>query len=275
MKGILGQKVGMTQIYSAQGYSIPVTIIAVSPNIVTQVLSPEKNGYTALQLAAFEKKAKQTTKPLQKHFDKAQTAPKRFVKEIRNMSGYQIGDEVKVNIFKSGELVDVTGISKGKGFAGAIKRWNQTIGPKSHGGGGGSKPVRQTGSLGDISGNKVFRGMHMPGHLGHEQVTVQNLTVVDVNVRENYLLVKGSIPGPNKSYVVVKQAVKNLPNKSEIKLVNFKDEIRKNELLEEAKKYGAELDINMSVEQMEELINQAQAAKEQEEQAKKDEGGDK
>ena len=115
----------------------------------------------------------------------------------------------------------------------------------------------------------------MPGHLGHEQVTVQNLTVVDVNVRENYLLVKGSIPGPNKSYVVVKQAVKNLPNKAEIKLVNFKDEIRKNELLEEAKKYGAELDINMSVEQMEELINQAQAAKEQEEQAKKDEGGDK
>lgn len=271
MKGILGKKVGMTQIYSDHGYSIPVTIIQIEKNIVTKVLTKEKNGYTALQLATSDKKEKHSSKALVNHFKKANTTPKRFVKEIRDMEGYKLGDEIKPSIFKSGELVDVTGISKGKGFAGTIKRWNQHIGPKSHGGGGGSQPVRQTGSLGDISGNKVFKGMTMPGHLGNVQRTVQNLVIVDVNERDHYILVKGSIPGPNKSFVIIKQSVKQLPNKEEIKLVNFKTEIEKNELLEESKKVGAEINADMSVAEMKEIVEIAQAQKAQEELAKAEE----
>lgn len=268
MKGILGKKVGMTQIYSDHGYSIPVTIIQVEKNIVTKVLTQEKNGYKALQLATSEKKEKHSSKALINHFKKANTTPKRFVKEIRDMEGYKLGDEIKPSIFKSGELVDVTGISKGKGFAGTIKRWNQHIGPKSHGGGGGSQPVRQTGSLGDISGNKVFKGMTMPGHMGNVQRTVQNLVIVDVNEKDHYILVKGSIPGPNKSFVIIKQSVKQLPNKPEIKLVNFKTEIEKNELLEESKKVGAEINADMTVAEMKEIVDIAQAQKAQEELAK-------
>ncbi len=271
MKGILGKKVGMTQIYSDHGYSIPVTIIQIEKNIVTKVLTKETNGYIALQLATSEKKEKHSSKALINHFKKANTTPKRFVKEIRDMEGYKLGDEIKPSIFKSGELVDVTGISKGKGFAGTIKRWNQHIGPKSHGGGGGSQPVRQTGSLGDISGNKVFKGMTMPGHLGNVQRTIQNLVVVDVNERDHYILVKGSIPGPNKSFVIIKQSVKQLPNKEEIKLVNFKTEIEKNELLEESKKVGAEINADMSVAEMKEIVETAQAQKAQEELAKAEE----
>lgn len=271
MKGILGKKVGMTQIYSDHGYSIPVTVIQIEKNIITKVLTKDKNGYNALQLSTFDKKEKHTSKAMINHFKKANTTPKRFVKEIRDMEGFNLGDEVKPSIFKSGELVDVIGTSKGKGFAGTIKRWNQHIGPKSHGGGGGSQPVRQTGSLGDISGNKVFKGMTMPGHLGNVQRTVQNLVVVDVNEKEGYILVKGSIPGPNKGFVTIKQAVKQLPNKSEIKLVNFKEEIEKNELLEESKKVGAEINSDMSVEQMKEIVETAQKEKEHKEEVAKQE----
>lgn len=276
MKGILGKKLGMTQIYSNHGRSLPVTVIGIEKNIVTKILTKEKNGYEALQLSTFEKKEKHTSKAMIHHFKKANTTPKHFVKEIHNMVGYKLGQEVKADIFKSGELVDITGISKGKGFAGTIKRWNQHIGPKSHGGGGGSKPVRQTGSLGDISGNKVFKGMTMPGHLGHTKTTVQNLTVVDVNLKDNYILVKGSVPGPKNGFLVIKQAIKQLPNKESIELVNFKDEIKKNELLEEAKKYGAELDADMSIEQMEEIVKKAHEAKEFEDAKDKEkEEGDK
>lgn len=268
MKGILGKKVGMTQIYSDHGYLIPVTIIQIEKNIVTKVLTKDKDGYNAIQLATGDKKEKHTPKAMINHFKKANTTPKRFVREIRDMEGYNLGDEVKPAIFKSGELVDVIGTSKGKGFAGTIKRWNQHIGPKSHGGGGGSQPVRQTGSLGDISGNKVFKGMTMPGHLGNERTTIQNLLVVAVNEKEGYILVKGSIPGANKNFVIIQQAVKQLPNKAEIKLVNFKEEIAKNELLEESKKVGAEINSDMSVEEMKEVVEQAQHEKEEEQQAK-------
>lgn len=254
MKGILGKKTGMTQIYSDHGKSIPVTMIEIDKVIVSKVLTKEKDGYDALQLSTFDKKKSKINKPETGHFKKANTAPKRFVKEIRDMSGYSLGDEISVSIFKSGDLVDVIGISKGKGFAGAIKRHNQKIGPKSHGGGGGSKPVRQTGSLGDISGNKVVKGMTMPGHMGHVRRTVQNLTIVNVNLKENYLLVKGSIPGPNKSFVIIKEAVKKLPNKDVIRLVNIREEIEKNELLEEAKKVGAEINVDMSVDEMKEIV---------------------
>ncbi|MBN3534997.1 50S ribosomal protein L3 [Mycoplasma procyoni] len=258
MKGILGRKVGMTQIYSDTGMSIPVTVIEVKPNVVTQVFSKEHDGYDALQLGLEDKKASRQTKPEQGHFKKANTTPKRFVKEIRGMQGFELGQNVDSSIFSVGELVDVTGTSKGKGFAGTIKRHNQAIGPKSHGGGGGSQPIRQTGSLGDISGNKVVKGMTMPGQLGYVKRTVQNLEIVKIDLENNILLVKGSIPGPNKSFVVVKSAVKQLPAKEAVVLVDLKEALEKNHLFELAKKYNVELHMEMSLAEMKKLISEAE-----------------
>ncbi|UUM19956.1 50S ribosomal protein L3 [Mycoplasma sp. 1578d] len=262
MKGILGRKVGMTQIYTDQGYSIPVTVIEVQPNVVSKVLTQEKDGYVATQLATVDKKPSRVNKPDTGQFKKANTTPKRYVKEVRNMSGYELGQTVSADIFQAGELVDVTGTSKGKGFAGTIKRHNQHIGPKSHGGGGGSQPVRQTGSLGDISGNRVYKGMTMPGHLGHVKTTVQNLEVVKVDVENGLLLIKGSIPGPKKSLVVVKQAAKGLPNKEAIKLVDIKEVLLMNELVEKAKKYHIEVTVGMHSNELAQLIADAEAKEE-------------
>ncbi|AAT27721.1 50S ribosomal protein L3 [[Mycoplasma] mobile] len=269
MKGILGQKIGMTQIYTAQGNKVPVTVIEVKPNVVTHKFENTKDGYVALQLGAFDQKERKFKKPEIGHFKKSNTTPKRFVKEIRNMDGYNLGDLVKADIFKSGELVDVTGISKGKGFAGTIKRHNQKIGPKSHGGGGGSKPVRQTGSIGDIAGNKVLKGMTMPGHLGNVQRTIQNLEVVKVDIKNNILLVKGSVPGPKNCFLIIKSAIKNLPSREAIELVNIKEAILKNQLLESAKKYGAEVSVDMKIHEMEEIIHAAMKEKEKLEQEAK------
>ncbi|AHH45346.1 50S ribosomal protein L3 [Mesomycoplasma bovoculi] len=223
MKGILGRKVGMTQVFSQDGQVIPVTVIEAQPNVVTAELTKEKNSYQAIQLGVFDKKTSRINKPEKGHFDKAQTTAKRFVREFRDFEGYKLGDKIDLSIFSEGEFVDVVGTSKGKGFAGTIKRYNQAIGPRSHGGGGGSKPIRQTGSIGDISGNKVVKGMTMPGHLGHERVTVQNLEVIKIDLANNVLLVKGSIPGPKKSYVIVKQASKNSTAKTPINLVNYSE----------------------------------------------------
>lgn len=259
MKGILGRKIGMTQIYTELGFAIPVTVVEVQPNVVTKVLSKDKDGYEAVQLSAFEKKVSRTNKPLKGQFEKAKTTPKRYIKEIRNMSGYELGQLVDAAIFKAGELVDVTGTSKGKGFAGAIKRWNQHIGPKSHGGGGGSQPVRQTGSLGDISGNKVVKGMTMPGHLGNVRTTVQNLEIVKVDVQNNLILIKGSIPGAKNSFVMVRQAVKGLPNREAIKLVDMNEIVKMNELMEKAKKFNIEVAIGTNSTELEALIKEAEA----------------
>ncbi|MBW0595101.1 50S ribosomal protein L3 [Mycoplasmopsis anatis] len=260
MKGILGRKIGMTQIYTEFGLSVPVTVIEVEPNVVTSVLTKEKNGYEATQLSVFDKKEKRSNKPEIGHFSKANTTPKRYVKEVRDMVGYELGQKVDASIFASGELVDVTGISKGKGFAGTIKRWNQHIGPKSHGGGGGSQPIRQTGSLGDISGNKVVKGMTMPGQLGNTKTTVQNLEIVKVDVENNMILVKGSIPGPKKSFVMIKQAVKGLPNHEAIKLVDVKEVMLMNELVEKSKKYGIEVKVGMHSSELLPLIKAAEEA---------------
>lgn len=178
MKGILGRKVGMTQVFSEQGRSIPVTVVEVQQNVVTSVLTKEKNGYIATQLATFDRRENTSTKPLIGHLKKAETGAKRFIREIRDMEGYKLGDKLHGSIFNPGQLVDVEGVSKGHGFQGNIKRYGQHIGPKSHGGGGGSQPVRQTGSLGDMVSNRVFKGMTMPGHMGVDKVTVQNLEIV-------------------------------------------------------------------------------------------------
>ncbi|TNK81845.1 50S ribosomal protein L3, partial [Mycoplasmopsis pullorum] len=261
MKGILGRKIGMTQIYTEFGISVPVTVVEVQPNVVSKVLSSEKDGYVATQLAVFDKKASRSNKPETGHFKKANTTPKRYVKEIRDMSGYELGQVITAaEIFSAGELVDVIGTSKGKGFAGTIKRHNQAIGPKSHGGGGGSQPVRQTGSLGDISGNKVVKGMTMPGHLGNVRTTVQNLEVVKVLPNENLILIKGSIPGPKKSFVTIKQAVKGLPNHEAITLVDVQEVILMNELVEKAKKYNVEVVAGMHSSELLPLIQAEEEA---------------
>ncbi|WP_412031466.1 50S ribosomal protein L3 [Metamycoplasma buccale] len=257
MKGILGRKVGMTQLFTSNGDLIPVTIVEVKPNVVTKVLTSEKDGYVATQLALEDKKKSQIKKPEINRFKLANTTPKRFVKEIRKMSGYNLGDTIDASLFEAGEIVDVTAISKGKGFAGTIKRHNQHIGPKSHGGGGGSQPIRQTGSIGDISGNRVWKGMTMPGHLGTEQVTIQNLEVIKEDAENNMLIIKGSIPGAKGAFVVIKSAIKTSIKKQAIELLNLKEALAKNELFEQAKKYNVEINMEMSLKEMKNIVNEA------------------
>ncbi|MCR8613258.1 MAG: 50S ribosomal protein L3 [Mycoplasma sp.] len=259
MKGILGKKIGMTSVFSNSGLQIPVTLIEVPENIVSLVRTKDKDNYDALQLSVFDKKKSRQLKPEIGHFKKAKTTPKRFVKEIRNFTGFELGAKVDLSIFNVGELVDVTSVSKGKGFSGTIKRHNQAILAKSHGGGGGSKPVRLTGSIGDVSSNRVFKGMTMPGHMGNKQRTEQNLEIISINKDEKILLVKGSIPGPNKSFVVIKEAVKGLPSKTPFDLLNIKQIELKNELLEEAKKYSLNINTDMTVEEMKTKLEEAKA----------------
>jgi len=206
MKGILGKKLGMTQVFTPEGNVIPVTVIEASSNVVLQKKDLENDGYEAIQLGYSDKKEARANKPEVGHAKKAGTTPKRYVREIRgvDLAGYEVGQEVKVDIFAEGEFVDVTGISKGKGFQGVIKRWGQNRGPMAH----GSRYHRRPGSMGSIAANRVFKGKNLPGHMGHETVTIQNLEVVKVDAERNVLLVKGSIPGPKNSFVKVKQTIK-------------------------------------------------------------------
>ncbi|MNI25858.1 50S ribosomal protein L3 [compost metagenome] len=206
MKGILGKKLGMTQVFTPEGNVIPVTVIEASSNVVLQKKDVENDGYEAIQLGYSDKKESRSNKPEAGHAKKANTTPKRYVREIRNvdLAGYEVGQEVKVDIFAEGEFVDVTGISKGKGFQGVIKRWGQSRGPMSH----GSRYHRRPGSMGSIQANRVPKGKRLPGHMGSETVTIQNLEVIKVDAERNVILVKGSIPGPKNSFVKVKQTIK-------------------------------------------------------------------
>ncbi|WP_216831084.1 50S ribosomal protein L3 [Alkalihalobacterium elongatum] len=206
-KGILGKKIGMTQVFAENGDVIPVTVIEVTPNVVLQKKTVENDGYEAIQLGFDDQKANRVIKPEKGHAEKANTAPKRFVKEIRNvdLATFEVGQEVKADTFNVGDVVDVTGTSKGKGFQGAIKRHNQSRGPMSH----GSRYHRRPGSMGPVAPNRVFKGKALPGRMGGEQITVQNLEIVKVDTDRNLLLVKGNVPGAKKSYVTVKSAVKN------------------------------------------------------------------
>ena len=212
MKAILGRKVGMTQVFATDGTILPVTVIEVLPNVVMQKKTLENDGYEAVQLGYEDKKEKNANSPEKGHAAKANTAPKYFLKEVKGdeMMKYNLGDVVTVDIFQAGELVDVTAKTKGRGFTGAVKRWNNAVGPRSH----GSGYHRGPGSLA-VSGrynNTVRAGMHMPGHYGYEQVTTLNLTVVAVDVEKNALLVKGSVPGANKGLVTIRSAVKFTKN---------------------------------------------------------------
>ncbi|MDU0814549.1 50S ribosomal protein L3 [Bacillus siamensis] len=206
-KGILGRKIGMTQVFAENGDLIPVTVIEAAPNVVLQKKTAENDGYEAIQLGFDDKREKLSNKPEKGHVAKAETAPKRFVKELRgvDMDAYEIGQEVKVEIFSAGEIVDVTGVSKGKGFQGAIKRHGQSRGPMSH----GSRYHRRPGSMGPVDPNRVFKGKLLPGRMGGDQITVQNLEVVKVDAERNLLLIKGNVPGARKTLITVKSAVKS------------------------------------------------------------------
>ena len=220
-KGILGRKLGMTQVFSKDGKLIPVTVVEVEPNVVTQIKTVETDGYEAIQLAFDTKREKLSNKAEKGHLAKANTAPKRFLKEIRgvDISKYELGQELSVEVFEEGEMVDVTGISKGKGFQGVIKRYNQSRGPMGH----GSQYHRGVGSLGTMRPMRVLKGKKLPGHMGNVTVTMQNLEVVAVNKEENVILIKGNVPGPKKSLVIIKSAVKKPELKKEkVELVSYK-----------------------------------------------------
>ncbi len=205
-KGILGRKAGMTQVFTKEGKVIPVTVVEVEPNVVTQIKTKETDGYEAIQLGYMNRKEKNATKASIGHAKKAGTNPKRFLKEIRgvNTQDYALGQTLTASVFAAGEIVDVTGTSKGKGFQGVIKRHGQSEGPKTH----GSRYHRRPGSMGTMRPMRVLKGKKLAGHMGSEIVTVQNLEIIEVNEAENYILVSGNVPGPKNSLVLIRNAVK-------------------------------------------------------------------
>ena len=206
-KAILGTKIGMTQIFGEGGVVIPVTVVMAGPCVVTQKKTVETDGYEAVQVGFGDVKEKHLNKPQLGHFKKADTANKKYVREFRldDAENYSVKDEIKADVFAAGEKVDATAISKGKGFQGAIKRHGQSRGPMAH----GSKFHRHAGSNGPATTpGRVFKGKHMPGHMGHVQVTIQNLEIVRVDAEQNLILVKGAVPGPKKSLVTLKYSVK-------------------------------------------------------------------
>lgn len=206
-KGILGRKLGMTQVFTKSGKLIPVTVVEVEPNVVTQIKTMENDGYEAIQLGFDSKREKLVNKASIGHTNKANTTPKRFFKEIRgvDINAYTLGQELTADIFEAGEMVDVTGVTKGHGFQGVIKRHNQSRGPMGH----GSHYHRKPGSMGTMRPMRVFKGKKLPGHMGVLTVTIQNLEVVAVDMKNNCILIKGNVPGPKKSLVVIKTAIKN------------------------------------------------------------------
>ncbi len=206
-KAILATKVGMTQIFNEDGVLTPVTVLQAGPCVVTQVKTVENDGYSAVQVGFVDKREKLVNKPLKGHFDKAGVSYKRYVRELKleDAESYTLAQEIKADIFAAGDKIDVTAISKGKGFQGAIKRHGQHRGPMAH----GSKFHRHAGSNGACSDpSKVFKGKKMPGQMGHKRITIQNLEVVRVDADKNLLLVKGAVPGPKKALVTVKETVK-------------------------------------------------------------------
>ncbi len=207
MKAILGKKIGMTQVFTEQGDVVPVTVLESGNMVVVQKKTEEKDGYNAIQVGFGETKIKNVIKPKKGHFDKSKVEPKRFLRELKvdNIDDYEVGQKIGVDVFKAGEKVDVSGISKGKGFQGSIKRHGHARGDMSH----GSKFHRLRGSLGASAGvGKVVKGMKAHGHMGNEKVTVLNLEVVKVDADKNLILLKGAVPGPKKGLVKIREAVR-------------------------------------------------------------------
>ncbi len=221
MKGILGRKVGMTSVFTKEGRLLPVTVIEVLPNKVMQIKTVEKDGYNAIQLGAIDKKESRATKAEIGSAKKANTTPKRFLKEIRDFEGsYNVGDEIAANLFTVGEIVDVTGTTKGKGFAGVIKRHNQSRGPMGH----GSHYHRRPGSLGTMLPKRVLKGKKLAGHMGVETVTIQNLEVIEANKNENYILISGNVPGAKNSLILIRTAVKGNKKMNPKEIISYEPE---------------------------------------------------
>ena len=220
MKGILGRKIGMTQVFTESGKLIPVTVVEVEKNVVTQIKTKENDGYEAIQLGFGNTREKLATKASAGHAAKAQTTPKRFFREIKgvDINSYTLGQEISADIFTPGEVVDVTGTTKGKGFQGVIKRHGQSRGPMGH----GSHYHRRPGSMGTMRPMRVFKGKKLAGHMGTLTVTIQNLEVVAVDLENNVILIKGNVPGPKKGLVIIKSAVKANGKINEMEnLVNY------------------------------------------------------
>ncbi len=234
MKGILGRKIGMTQVFTTNGKLIPVTVIEIEPNVVTQIKTIEKDGYDAIQLGYETVREKVSNKAKIGHTKKANTEPKRFLREIRgvNVENYTLGQEIKADVFAKGEIVDVSGISKGKGFQGVIKRYNQSRGPMGH----GSQYHRGVGSLGTMLPMHVLKGKKLPGHMGNVACTIQNLEIVDVDLENNVILVKGNVPGPKKSLVMIRTSVKKgeKVNESEELITYVEIPVEETETVEES-----------------------------------------
>lgn len=243
-KGILGRKIGMTQVFTKSGKLIPVTVVEVEPNVVTQIKTVETDGYDAIQLGFDTKRAKLATKASIGHTNKANTTPKRFFREIRgvDVNNYTLGQELNVTTFTEGEVVDVTGTTKGKGFQGVIKRHNQSRGPMGH----GSHYHRGPGSMGTMRPMRVFKGKKLPGHMGTLTVTIQNLEIVAVDLENNCLLIKGNVPGPKKSLVLIRTATKN-PGK-----INEAEELITYEVVEHAEEVETTEEVVETTETVEE-----------------------
>ena len=221
MKGILGRKLGMTQVFTKEGKLIPVTVIEVQPNTVMQVKTVETDGYSAIQVGMVDKKEARANKPEMGRAKKANTTPKRFLKEIRDYDGtVNIGDVITANTFEVGDVVDVTGTSKGHGFTGVIKRHNQSRGPETH----GSRYHRRPGSLGTMLPKRVLKGKKLSGHMGVDTVTIQNLEIIEINESEGYILVSGNVPGAKNSVVFIKSAVKNSRKKNPKEILIYEEE---------------------------------------------------
>lgn len=206
VKAILGRKIGMSQIFTEEGVAVPVTVIEAGPCPVVQVKTPERDGYAAVQIGYGEIPENKVNQPLRGHFRRSGVAPQRYLREVR-VEGEDlptVGEEIKVDIFSEGDAVDVIGTSKGKGFAGVVKRYGFNRGPMSH----GSMYHRRVGSLGATDPQRVFKGRRMPGRMGHERVTILNLRVMKVDPERNLLLVRGAVPGPNGSLVYVRKSVR-------------------------------------------------------------------
>ena len=205
-KGILGKKVGMTQIFTESGELIPVTVVEATPNVVLQLKTVENDGYEAVQVGYQDKREVLSNKPAKGHVAKANTAPKRFIREFKDveLEGLEVGSEIKVDVFQAGDIVDVIGKSKGKGYQGVIKRHGQSRGPMAH----GSRYHRRPGSMGAVAANRVFKGKKLAGRMGGDRITIQNLEIVRVDADRNVIMIKGNVPGAKKSLITIKSAVK-------------------------------------------------------------------
>lgn len=205
-KGLIGKKIGMTQIFNEEGKVIPVTVIEAGPCVVSQVKTEETDGYNSIQLGFGAIKESKVNKPERGHFTKANIAPARYLREFRvdSIEDVKVGDELKADIFMAGDKIDIQGTSKGKGFQGVIKRHGQSRGPMAH----GSRYHRRPGSMGPVAPNRVFKNKHLAGRMGGNRVTIQNLEVVQVIPEKNVILIKGNVPGAKKSLITIKSAVK-------------------------------------------------------------------